>query len=111
MFYLFIYIFFSTPPRVYRQVASLVGLQLVTSFIAAAKIFGAQRQTTQRQLTAEKKKNSEGPHIESLNKRLSETHEKITMIEEMMRKIFTGYNYLNIFYYIFLLFKFEERVF
>ncbi|KAL8198113.1 hypothetical protein R6Q57_024198 [Mikania cordata] len=79
-----------TPPRVYRQVASLVGLQLVTSFIGAAKILGAQRQTTQRQLTAEKKKNSEGSHVESLNKRLSETHEKITMIEEMMRKIFTG---------------------
>ncbi|KAI3805956.1 hypothetical protein L1987_21844 [Smallanthus sonchifolius] len=77
-----------TPPRVYRQVASLVGLQLVTSFIGAAKILGAQRQTTQRQLTAEKKKNSE--QVESLDKRLSETHEKITMIEEMMRKIFTG---------------------
>ncbi|KAF5785128.1 putative armadillo-like helical, stromalin conservative domain, cohesin subunit Scc3/SA [Helianthus annuus] len=79
-----------TPPRVYRQVASLVGLQLVTSFIGVAKILGAQRQTTQRQLTAEKKKNAEGPHVESLNKRLSEFHEKITMIEEMMRKIFTG---------------------
>ncbi|KAK9067654.1 hypothetical protein SSX86_011765 [Deinandra increscens subsp. villosa] len=79
-----------TPPRVYRQVASLVGLQLVTSFIGAAKILGAQRQTTQRQLTSEKKKNSKGPHVESLEKRLSETHEKITMIEEMMRKIFTG---------------------
>nr|GEX62538.1 sister-chromatid cohesion protein 3 [Tanacetum cinerariifolium] len=79
-----------TPPRVYRQVASLVGLQMVTSFIGVAKILGAQRQTMQRQLTAEKKKTSDGPHIESLNKRLSETHEKITMIEEMMRKIFTG---------------------
>ncbi|XP_076919511.1 sister-chromatid cohesion protein 3-like [Bidens hawaiensis] len=79
-----------TPPRVFRQVASLVGLQLVTSFIGVAKILGAQRQTTQRQLTAEKKKNSEGPHVDQLNKRLSETHEKITMIEEMMRKIFTG---------------------
>ncbi|XP_071738287.1 sister-chromatid cohesion protein 3-like isoform X3 [Rutidosis leptorrhynchoides] len=79
-----------TPPRVYRQVASLVGLQLVSSFIGAAKILAAQRQTTQRQLTAEKKKNSEGDRVESLNKRLSETHEKITMLEEMMRKIFTG---------------------
>lgn len=87
--FFFFFFFCSTPPRVYRQVASLVGLQLVTSFIGAAKILGAQRQTTQRQLTAEKKKNSE--HVESLNKRLSETHEKITMIEEMMRKIFTGY--------------------
>ena len=64
---------------------------MVTSFIGVAKILGAQRQTMQRQLTAEKKKTSDGPHIESLNKRLSETHEKITMIEEMMRKIFTGY--------------------
>lgn len=62
-------------------------------------MLGAQRQTTQRQLIAEKKKNSDGPRVESLNKRLSETHEKITMIEEMMRKIFTGY-YLFSFYRI-----------
>lgn len=81
----------STPPRVYRQVASLMGLQLVTSFITVAKALGAQRETTQRQLNAEKKKRTEGPRLESLNKRLSETHEQITMIEEMMRKIFTGY--------------------
>lgn len=80
----------STPPRVYRQVASLMGLQLVTSFITVAKALGAQRETTQRQLNAEKKKRTEGPRLESLNKRLSATHEQITMIEEMMRKIFTG---------------------
>ncbi|KAI6674695.1 hypothetical protein NL676_002601 [Syzygium grande] len=79
-----------TPPRVYRQVASLMGLQLVTSFITVAKALGAQRETTQRQLNAEKKKRADGPRLESLNKRLSATHEKITMIEEMMRKIFTG---------------------
>ncbi|KAK9281795.1 hypothetical protein L1049_004701 [Liquidambar formosana] len=79
-----------TPPRVYRQVASLMGLQLVTSFITVAKMLGAQRETTQRQLNAEKKKRTEGPRVESLNKRLSMTHEKITVIEEMMRKIFTG---------------------
>uniref|UniRef100_A0A5B7CBP1 Putative sister-chromatid cohesion protein 3 isoform X2 n=1 Tax=Davidia involucrata TaxID=16924 RepID=A0A5B7CBP1_DAVIN len=79
-----------TPPRVYRQVASLMGLQLVTSFINVAKMLGAQRETTQRQLNAEKKKRSEGPRVESLNKRLSMTHEKITVLEEMMRKIFTG---------------------
>lgn len=82
--------FFSTPPRVYRQVASLMGLQLVTSFINVAKVLGAQRETTQRQLNAEKKKRSEGPRVESLDKRLSVTHENITMIEEMMRRIFTG---------------------
>ncbi|XP_057964009.1 sister-chromatid cohesion protein 3 isoform X2 [Malania oleifera] len=79
-----------TPPRVYRQVASLMGLQLVTSFITVAKMLGAQRETTQRQLNAEKKKKTEGPRVESLNKRLSVTHEKITFIENMMRKIFTG---------------------
>ncbi|XP_010244638.1 PREDICTED: sister-chromatid cohesion protein 3 isoform X2 [Nelumbo nucifera] len=79
-----------TPPRVYRQVASLVGLQLVTSFINIAKTLGAQRETTQRQLNTEKKKRNEGPRVESLNKRLSMTHEKITVIEEMMRKTFTG---------------------
>lgn len=73
-----------------------MGLQLVTSFIGAAKVLGAQRQTAQRQLTAEKKKNSEGLRVESLSKRLSETHEKITMVEEMMRKIFTGYYLLSL---------------
>lgn len=80
----------STPPRVYRQVASLMGLQLVTSFINVAKMLGAQRETTQRQLNAEKKKRADGPRVESLNKRLSMTHERITVIEEMMRKLFTG---------------------
>ncbi|PHT68476.1 Sister-chromatid cohesion protein 3 [Capsicum chinense] len=79
-----------TPPRVYRQVASLMGLQLVTSFIHVAKVLGSQREITQRQLNAEKKKKVDGPRVESLNKRLSMTHEKITIIEEMMRKIFTG---------------------
>ncbi|XP_031122342.1 sister-chromatid cohesion protein 3 [Ipomoea triloba] len=79
-----------TPPRVYRQIASLMGLQLVTSFITVAKMLGAQRETTQRQLNAEKKKAADGPRVESLDKRLSVTHEKITVIEEMMRKIFKG---------------------
>ncbi|KAL5561587.1 hypothetical protein UlMin_031334 [Ulmus minor] len=79
-----------TPPRVYRQVATIMGLQLVTSFITIAKILGAQRETTRRQLDAEKKKQMEGPRVESLSSRFKETHEKITMLEEMMRKIFTG---------------------
>lgn len=68
-----------------------MGLQLVTSFIHIAKVLGAQRETTQRQLNAEMKKKADAPRVESLNKRLSMTHEKITVIEEMMRKIFTGY--------------------
>lgn len=79
-----------TPPRTYRQVASAVGLQLVTSFITVAKTLCGQRETTQRQLNAEKKKQADGPRVVSLDKRLSETHENITVIEEMMRKIFTG---------------------
>ncbi|XP_057782454.1 sister-chromatid cohesion protein 3-like isoform X2 [Salvia miltiorrhiza] len=79
-----------TPPRSYRQIASLMGLQLVTSFINVAKILGPQRATTQRQLDAENKKKIDGPRVESLTKRLSMTHEKITTLEEMMRKIFTG---------------------
>ncbi|GJN25747.1 hypothetical protein PR202_gb13615 [Eleusine coracana subsp. coracana] len=83
-------VFLSTPPRVYRQVASLVGLQLVTSFISVAKTLSGQRETTQRQLNAEKKKLSDGPLIESLEKRLALTHENITYLEELMRKIFTG---------------------
>ncbi|KAH9313099.1 hypothetical protein KI387_028134, partial [Taxus chinensis] len=79
-----------TPPRVFRQVTTLVGLQLVTSLVTVAKTLGGQRETTQRQLNAEKKKRKDGPRVESLNKTLSVTHEKITMAEEMMRKIFTG---------------------
>lgn len=81
----------STPPRVYRLVASLMGLQLVTSFINVAKMLGAQRETTRRQLDAEKKKRHDGPRVESLDKRYNMTHDKITILEEMMRKIFTGY--------------------
>jgi cohesin complex subunit SA-1/2 len=62
----------------------------VTSLVTVAKTLGGQRETTQRQLNAEKKKRKDGPRLESLNKTLSATHEKITMAEEMMRKIFTG---------------------
>ncbi|KAG1326333.1 hypothetical protein COCNU_01G002670 [Cocos nucifera] len=80
-----------TPPRIYRQVASLIGLQLVTSFITVAKTLSAQRETTQRQLNAEKKKRNDGPRVESLNKRLSLTHDKISFLsDKMMREIFTG---------------------
>ncbi|KAL5706127.1 peptidyl-prolyl cis-trans isomerase precursor [Ranunculus cassubicifolius] len=79
-----------SPPRVYRQVASLVGLQLVTSFITVSKTLGAQRETTQRQLNAEMKKRNDGPRVESLEKRLSMTHQNINDMEEMMRKLFTG---------------------
>ncbi|XP_021279482.1 sister-chromatid cohesion protein 3 [Herrania umbratica] len=79
-----------TPPRVYRQVASVMGLQLVTSFISVTKRLAAQRDTTQRQLNAERKKRADGPRVESLNNRLSATHEQILVMDEMMRKIFTG---------------------
>lgn len=57
-------------------------------------MLGSQRETTQRQLNAENKKRAEGPRAESLNKRLMSTHEKITIIEEMMDKIFKGYGFL-----------------
>ena len=84
--------YLSAPPRVYRQVASLIGLQLVTSFISVAKTLSGQRETTQRQLNAEKKKQSDGPLIESLNNRLALTHASITYLEELMRKIFGGWD-------------------
>lgn len=74
----------------YRQVASLIGLQLVTSFISVAKTLSGQRETTQRQLNAEKRKQSDGPLVESLKKRLAVTLEHITYLEELMRKIFSG---------------------
>ncbi|RZC93867.1 hypothetical protein C5167_016561 [Papaver somniferum] len=79
-----------SPPRVFRQVASLIGLQLVTSFITVAKMLGSQRETTQRQLTTEVKKRKEGPRVDSLGKRLEMTQEKINVIENMMRKFFKG---------------------
>lgn len=79
-----------TPPRLFRQVTTIVGLQMVTSLVTVAKTLGQSRETAQRQLNAEKRKRKDGPRLESLNKVLSETHEKITMAEEMMRKIFTG---------------------
>lgn len=62
----------------------------MTSFITVAKMLGGQRETTQRQLNAEKKKRNDGPRVESLNKRLTTSHQKITVMEEMMRKMFTG---------------------
>lgn len=88
-FFIF-YLYCSTPPRVYRQTATLMGLQLVTSFISVANTLGSQRETTQRQLNAETKKRPDGPLLDSLNKRLSLTHQHITTLEDMMRKIFTG---------------------
>jgi len=75
---------------VYCQVASLIGLQLVTSFISVAKTLSGQRETTQRQLNAEKREQSDGPLVESLKKRLAVTLEHITHLEELMRKIFSG---------------------
>lgn len=75
-----------------------MGLQLVSSFINVAKMLGAQRETTQRQLNAEKKKKIEGPRVESLTIRLSTTHDKITIMEEMMRKIFTGYDLMSLWF-------------
>jgi cohesin complex subunit SA-1/2 len=68
----------------------MIGLQLVTSFISVAKTLSGQRETTQRQLNAEKKKQSDGSLIESLNNRLAFTHANITYLEELMRKIFSG---------------------
>ncbi|KAE8693760.1 Sister-chromatid cohesion protein 3 [Hibiscus syriacus] len=68
----------------------MIGLQLVTSFISVAERLAVQRDTTQRQLNAERKKRPDGPRVESLNSRLSTTHEQKLVIDEMMRKIFTG---------------------
>lgn len=68
-----------------------MGLQLVTSFINIAKVLSARRETTRRQLDAEKKKGSDGPRVESLDKTYNATHERVTLLEEMMRKVFTGY--------------------
>ncbi|RXH84196.1 hypothetical protein DVH24_027095 [Malus domestica] len=73
-------------PRTHRRAATLRGLQLVTSFISVAR-----RETTRRELDAEKKKQTVGPLVESLNKRFSMTHDKITMLEKMMCKISKGH--------------------
>jgi len=78
-----------------------MGLRLVSSYITIANMLGAQRETTRRQLDAEKKKRTEGPRVESLNKRFSDTHERITLLEEMMRKIFTGYEYTKLRLFLF----------
>ncbi|MCL7022243.1 hypothetical protein MKW94_022829, partial [Papaver nudicaule] len=80
----------NSPPRVFRQVASLIGLQLVTSFITVAKMLGSQRETTQRQLTTEIKKRKEGPRVDSLRKRLRMTQENIDVVEKMMDRLFKG---------------------
>lgn len=64
----------------------------MTSIISVAKVLGSQRETAQRQLNAENKKIADESRVEFFTKRLSMTHEKITAMEEMMRKIFTGCN-------------------
>jgi hypothetical protein len=63
----------------------------VTSLVGVGRRLGEYRETAQRQLNAEKKKRKDGPRVESLIKTLSETHKKITAVEEMMRKLFTGW--------------------
>ncbi|TVU49773.1 hypothetical protein EJB05_01109 [Eragrostis curvula] len=79
----------STPPRVYRQVATLIGLQLVTSFISVAKTLSRQCESIQSQSNAEKKKKvSDGRLVETLDKRLALSHENITYLETLMKKIF-----------------------
>ncbi|KAB2605309.1 hypothetical protein D8674_005026 [Pyrus ussuriensis x Pyrus communis] len=81
-------------PRTYRQAATWRALQLITSFISAANTLATRRETTRIQLNAEKKIETEGPRVESLNKRLSMTHDKITTLEQMMCKISKGHQLL-----------------
>lgn len=78
----------------YRQIASLMGLQLVTSFITVAKTLGTLRETTQRQLNAEeKKKKPEESRVQSLKKRVETAHAQITFIDDIIqKKMFHGYD-------------------
>jgi len=57
-----------------------MGLSLVKSYINIANMLGVQREISRTQLDAEKKK----------NERFSDMDEKITLLKEMMRMIFTG---------------------
>lgn len=79
-----------TPPRNFRNVATVVGLQLVSSFVSLASKLSRSRETAQRQLNAERKKGKDGPRATALAKAVAEAHDKITQVEEMMRKIHTG---------------------
>ncbi|KAM1534183.1 hypothetical protein ACFX15_007664 [Malus domestica] len=76
--------------RTYRQAATWRALQLITSFISVANTLATRRETTRIQLNAEQKIETEGHRVESLNKRLSMTHDKITTLEQMMCKISKG---------------------
>ncbi|XP_048442756.1 sister-chromatid cohesion protein 3-like [Pyrus x bretschneideri] len=80
----------SRSPRTYRQAATWRALQLITSFISVANTLATRRETTRIQLNAEQKIETEGHRVESLNKRLSMTHDKITTLEQMMCKIPKG---------------------
>eukprot|EP00850_Spirogloea_muscicola_P001107 SM000004S14977 [mRNA] locus=s4:522604:529013:- [translate_table: standard] len=82
-----------TPPRNFRLVASISGLQMMTSLVRVAKSFGETRETLQRQLSAEEKKKKKGTdsaRAAALTRLLSETHEKITVVNEMIRNLFKG---------------------
>ncbi|KAM2898782.1 hypothetical protein COP2_008282 [Malus domestica] len=76
--------------RTYRQAATWRALQLIASFISVANTLATRRETTRIQLNAEQKIETQGHRVESLNKRLSMTHDKITTLEQMMCKISKG---------------------
>lgn len=75
--------------RTFRQVGTLIGLQLVSSLVTVAKSCTDLRETTQRQLQAEKRK-KDASRVADLNKTLEDMHAKTTATEELMRKLFTG---------------------
>lgn len=79
-----------TSPRTFRHVATLVALQLVSSFVTVATFFIETRETVQRQLNAEKKKKGVNERVAALEKSLEAVNEKVATVEGMMRNLFTG---------------------
>lgn len=73
---------------VYRQTATLMGFQLLESYIAIANS-AHFKDITDRKFDSIEQKQTEEPHVESLNKTFTDTH-KITLLEKMIMKIFQG---------------------
>ena len=70
--------------------ATVTALQVVTSLVAVVTAMVERRETVQRQINSERKKMASGPRIEGLTKSLTEINEKVSVVEGMMRNLFTG---------------------
>lgn len=86
--YCYVLMLNSVAEKIYRQTATLMGLQLIETYITVANSDDFKG-ITGRQYDDEECKQLEWPPVESLKKTYTSTH-KISVLELMMCKIFQG---------------------